>query len=282
MEPMKKHTTWHIGGPAELFLQPESKEEAVEAIRTAARSGKPYYVIGLGSNLLVSDEGLKGTVIQLGGKLNHVLIEGNVIQADAGTPLPALAFKAGEAGLAGLAFAAGIPGSLGGALVMNAGAYGGQISDVVRKVECLNPAGEPTTLSAEECGFAYRTSRFKQEPGWVILSVTMELASGNAEELLATMQRNNASRKEKQPLEYPCAGSIFQNPPGDAAGRLVELIGAKGWREGDAQVSEKHANFIVNLGNATCKDVLTLVARVKEAVKAETGIELHEEILLLK
>lgn len=282
MEPMKKHTTWHIGGPAELFLQPESKEEAVEAIRTAARSGKPYYVIGLGSNLLVSDEGLKGTVIQLGGKLNHVLIEGNVIQADAGTPLPALAFKAGEAGLAGLAFAAGIPGSLGGALVMNAGAYGGQISDVVRKVECLNPAGEPVTLSAEECGFAYRTSRFKQEPGWVILSVTMELASGNAEELLATMQRNNASRKEKQPLEYPCAGSIFQNPPGDAAGRLVELIGAKGWREGDAQVSEKHANFIVNLGNATCKDVLTLVARVKEAVKAETGIELHEEILLLK
>ena len=280
-EPMRNHTTWRIGGPADRLVQPESTEELQQAIQEAQKAGEPYYVIGGGSNLLVSDEGIAGTVIQLGGSLTGLQIIENSIIAEAGVPLPFLARKAAEHGLSGLEFAAGIPGSVGGAVVMNAGAYQGQISNVIEQVICCDASGQLITLHAADCGFAYRNSRFKNNRELVIVSVKMNLQPGRKEDILEQMQKNTASRNAKQPVEYPNAGSIFKNPPGDAAGRLIELIGAKGWRQGDAKVSEKHSNFIVNIGSASCQDVLQLVDRVKQAVYQETGVLLEEEILFL-
>ncbi|MBQ2449150.1 MAG: UDP-N-acetylmuramate dehydrogenase [Peptococcaceae bacterium] len=280
-EPMRNHTTWRIGGPADRLVQPESTEELQQAIQEAQKAGEPYYVIGGGSNLLVSDEGIAGTVIQLGGSLTGLQISENSIIAEAGVPLPFLARKAAEHGLSGLEFAAGIPGSVGGAVVMNAGAYQGQISNVIEQVICCDASGQLITLHAADCGFAYRNSRFKNNRELVIVSVKMNLQPGRKEDILEQMQKNTASRNAKQPVEYPNAGSIFKNPPGDAAGRLIELIGAKGWRQGDAKVSEKHSNFIVNIGSASCQDVLQLVDRVKQAVYQETGVLLEEEILFL-
>lgn len=280
-EPMRNHTTWRIGGPADRLVQPESTEELQQAIQEAQKAGEPYYVIGGGSNLLVSDEGIAGTVIQLGGSLTGLQISENSIIAEAGVPLPFLARKAAEHGLSGLEFAAGIPGSVGGAVVMNAGAYQGQISNVIEQVTCCDASGQLITLHAADCGFAYRNSRFKNNRELVIVSVKMNLQPGRKEDILEQMQKNTASRNAKQPVEYPNAGSIFKNPPGDAAGRLIELIGAKGWRQGDAEVSEKHSNFIVNTGSASCQDVLQLVDRVKQAVYQKTGVLLEEEILFL-
>ncbi len=280
-EPMRNHTTWRIGGPADRLVQPESVEELQQAIQAARESGAPYYVIGGGSNLLVSDEGITGTVIQLGGSLTGLAITDHTIVAEAGVPLPFLARKAAEYGLSGLEFAAGIPGSVGGAVFMNAGAYQGQISNVIEQVICCDDSGQLITLEAADCAFSYRNSRFKQSRELVIVSVKMRLTPGKKEDILEQMQKNTASRNAKQPVEYPNAGSIFKNPPGDAAGRLIELAGAKGWRQGDAQVSEKHSNFIVNTGNASSRDVLLLVERVKQAVYAETGVLLEEEILYL-
>lgn len=280
-EPMRNHTTWRIGGPADRLVQPESVEELCQAIREAQESKESYYVIGGGSNLLVSDDGIAGTVIQLGGSLTGVEIIDDCIIAEAGVPLPFLARKAAENGLSGLEFAAGIPGSVGGAVFMNAGAYQGQISNVIEQVTCCDACGQLITLDAADCAFAYRNSRFKQNREFIIVSVKMRLTPGIKEEIIEQMQKNTASRNAKQPVEYPNAGSIFKNPPGDAAGRLIELAGAKGWRQGDAQVSEKHSNFIVNTGNASSSDVLQLVERVKQAVYAETGVRLEEEILFL-
>ena len=280
-EPMRNHTTWRIGGPADRLVQPESTEELQQAIQEAQKAGEPYYVIGGGSNLLVSDEGIAGTVIQLGGSLTGLQISETSIIAEAGVPLPFLARKAAEHGLSGLEFAAGIPGSVGGAVVMNAGAYQGQISNVIEQVICCDASGQLITLHAADCGFAYRNSRFKNNRELVIVSVKMNLQPGRKEDILEQMQKNTASRNAKQPVEYPNAGSIFKNPPGDAAGRLIELIGAKGWRQGDAEVSEKHSNFIVNTGSASCQDVLQLVDRVKQAVYQKTGVLLEEEILFL-
>lgn len=280
-EPMHNHTTWRIGGPVDLMLQPETVAELQAALQEAKMLGKPYYVIGAGSNLLVADEGLRATVISLGGNLCGWKVSGNTITAEAGLPLPVLARKAARAGLSGLEFAAGIPGSVGGAVVMNAGAYQSQMSNVIEKVLCCDVDGNLLELKQEECGFAYRTSRFKQDKSLTIISVTLRLQPGDAESIEKQMGHNTAARIEKQPTSYPNAGSVFKNPPGDAAGRLIDQIGAKGWRQGDAVVSKKHANFIVNAGKATCADVLELIARIKDAVYQETGIALEEEILYL-
>ena len=280
-EPMHNHTTWRIGGPVDLMLQPETMTEVQEALHEAQSLGKPYYIIGAGSNLLVADEGLRATVIALGGNLCNWNVSGNTITAEAGLPLPVLARKAARAGLSGLEFAAGIPGSVGGAVVMNAGAYQSQMSNVISEVLCCDQHGNLLTLDNASCGFAYRNSRFKQDKSLIILSVTFCLQPGNAETIEKQMGYNTAARIEKQPTSYPNAGSVFKNPNGDAAGRLIDMIGAKGWRQGDAMVSEKHANFIVNTGQATCVDVLALIARIKETVLQETGILLEEEILHL-
>lgn len=280
-EPMWKHTTWRIGGPVDTLLQPESVAELQQAIQQAKDTALPFYVIGGGSNLLVADDGIRGTVIQLGGSLCQLSVDNQTIYAEAGVPLPVLARKAAEYNLSGLEFAAGIPGTIGGAVVMNAGAYQGQISDVVEQVVCCDKTGQLVTFAAEECRFAYRNSRFKRNDAYIIVSVKLQLNKGKKEEILTQMQKNTAARNAKQPVEYPSAGSIFKNPPGDAAGRLIELIGAKGWVQGGAMVSEKHSNFIVNTGKATCQDVLLLVERIKQAVKERTGVSLEEEILLL-
>lgn len=280
-EPMRNHTTWRIGGPAELLVQPESIAELQQVLAEARQAQRPLYVIGGGSNLLVADEGLAGTVIKLGGGLRRLEITGQTVIAEAGVPLPLLARTAAEQQLSGLEFAAGIPGTVGGAVVMNAGAYQSRMSDVVTQVTCCDRSGALLTLEAEQCGFAYRNSRFKQRRDLLVVSVQMELTPGKKEDILAQMQKNTAARKAKQPVEYPSAGSIFKNPPQDAAGRLIELVGAKGWRQGGAMVSEKHSNFIVNTGAATCEDVLQLVKRVKQAVLEQTGVQLEEEILLL-
>ena len=280
-EPMHNHTTWRIGGPVDIMLQPETIEELQEALQEAKSLGKPYYVIGAGSNLLVADEGLRATVIALGGNLCKWSVSGNTITAEAGLPLPVLARKAARAGLSGLEFAAGIPGSVGGAVVMNAGAYQSQMSNIIEEVLCCDRDGNLLTLDNASCGFAYRNSRFKNDNSLIILSVTFRLQPGDAEAIEKQMGHNTAARIEKQPTSYPNAGSVFKNPSGDAAGRLIDMIGAKGWRQGDAMVSDKHANFIVNLGQATCADVLDLIGRIKEAVLHETGIVLEEEILYL-
>lgn len=280
-EPMRNHTTWRIGGPVELLVQPESTEELRQALQEAQARQKPFYVIGSGSNLLVADDGLVGTVIKLGGSLRGLQITGQTIVAEAGVPLPFLARKAAEHNLSGLEFAAGIPGTIGGAVVMNAGAYQSRMSDIVTEVTCCDAEGRLLTLSTAQCGFSYRNSRFKQQKDLVVVSVQLELKAGKKEEILAQMQKNTTARNAKQPVEYPSAGSIFKNPPQDAAGRLVELVGAKGWRQGDAMVSEKHSNFIINTGAATCEDVLQLVKKVKQAVLDKTGVLLEEEILLL-
>lgn len=280
-EPMCNHTTWRIGGPAELLAQPESVDELRQLLAEAKRSKRPVYVIGGGSNVLVADEGLAGMVIKLGGGLRGLEITGQTVTAEAGVPLPLLARKAAEHGLSGLEFAAGIPGTVGGAVVMNAGAYESRMSDVISQVTCCSRAGELLTLEAEQCGFAYRNSRFKRQTELLVVSVQLALTPGKKEDILARMQKNTAARNAKQPVEYPSAGSIFKNPPHDAAGRLIELAGAKGWRQGGAMVSEKHSNFIVNTGMATCEDVLQLVKRVKQAVLEQTGVQLEEEILLL-
>ena len=280
-EPMHKYTTWQIGGPADLILQPESIAELLEALQEAKQIGKPYYIIGAGSNLLVADEGLRATVIALGGSLCHWQIDGTTITAEAGLPLPVLARKAARAGLSGLEFAAGIPGSVGGAVVMNAGAYHSQMSNIVEQVLCCDRDGNLIKLDKEDCRFAYRNSRFKQDPSLIVLSVTLRLQPGDAAMIEKQMGNNTAARIEKQPTSYPYAGSVFKNPVGDAAGRLIEQIGAKGWKQGGAMVSEKHANFIVNTGAATCEDVLLLIDRIKKKVYEDFKIDLEEEILLL-
>ena len=280
-EPMCNHTTWRIGGPVEVLLQPETVEELQQALLEIQRTEELCHVLGGGSNVLVADEGIAGTVIQLSGSLCKMEIVSPYITAEAGVPLPVLAQKAAAAGLSGLEFAAGIPGTIGGAVVMNAGAYDGQISDIVRQVICCDKKGKLVTLDSADCEFAYRNSRFKQEQDLVIISVKLELNKGNKEEIQARMQKHTALRKEKQPVEYPSAGSIFKNPPGEAAGRLIEMVGAKGWKQGDAMVSQKHSNFIINTGKATCEDVLQLIKRVKQAVEEQTGVWLEEEILVL-
>ncbi len=280
-EPMRNYTTWRIGGPVDLMLQPESVEELQEALQEAKAIGKPYYIIGAGSNLLVSDEGLRATVIVLGGNLCKWAVSGNTITAEAGLPLPVLARKAARAGLSGLEFAAGIPGSVGGAVVMNAGAYQSQMSNIIEEVLCCDQDGNLLTLDNEACGFAYRNSRFKNDKSLIILSVTFRLQPGDAKQIEKQMGYNTAARIEKQPTSYPNAGSVFKNPPGEAAGRLIDQVGAKGWRQGDAMVSDKHANFIVNTGQAACADVLALIERIRKTVLQETGFALEEEILYL-
>ena len=280
-EPMKNHTTWRIGGPAKVLIKPETIEELQSVLQDLQEKGESFVVIGGGSNLLVSDEGINRTVIQLGSSLRDFSIDGEWITAQAGVPLPFIARKAAEQELSGLEFAAGIPGTIGGAVVMNAGAYKSQFSNIVQEVVCCDKTGKLLTLDSTECNFSYRNSRFKRNDELIVLSVKMRLTPGKKEEILEQMNRNTSLRKEKQPVEYPSAGSIFKNPEGDSAGRLIESVGAKGWKQGGAMVSEKHSNFIVNTGSATCKDVLELVSRVKKEVQDKTGVQLEEEILFL-
>ena len=276
-EPMARHTTFRIGGPVLLMARPATEEQVVESVKLARENEVPLVVLGNGSNLLVADEGVQAFVVDMTG-LNRLERTGErEITAGAGVTLARLAsFAAGE-GLAGLEFASGIPGTLGGGVLMNAGAYGGEMAQVVRRTRYLTPEGTVKEAVGEEHDFSYRHSVFSQGDK-VILSSVLELEPGKAEDIRARMAELAQKRKTKQPLEYPSAGSMFKRPQGHFAAALIEQCGLKGFTVGGAQVSEKHAGFVINRDNATCADVLSLVKEVQRRVKEQTGVKLGMEV----
>ncbi len=278
--PMSECTSFKIGGPADLLIKPKDQEALGKLISLCKREGVPFFMIGAGSNLLVSDNGIDGVVCRLGSEFDTIRIEGDTITAGAAVSLAALAKTAQRAGLSGLEFASGIPGSLGGAVFMNAGAYGGEMKDVVQKTEYMDENGALKTLVGDAHDFSYRHSAYSENGGY-ILSVTMRLAPKDPDEILATMRDLNARRKEKQPLDKPSAGSTFKRPEGYFAAKLIEDAGLKGTCVGGACVSEKHAGFLVNNGGATFCDVTTLMKKVQDTVSEKFGVSLEPEVKLI-
>jgi len=286
-EPMSRYTSFKVGGPAALMALPKTGDEAALAIQAAnTQYVKPFF-LGNGSNLLVSDAGYDGFVLKLGGELAQSGGEGTALKAGAAIPLARLALDALDRGLTGLEFASGIPGTLGGAVVMNAGAYGGEMKQVVRTVTYLDENGAQKTCSAEECDFSYRHSVFSGHPEWLVIGAELALTPGDPAQIKARMDELADQRKTKQPLDLPSAGSTFKRPAPLADGTpvyaaaLIEQCGCKGLRVGGAQVSEKHAGFVVNTGGATAADILELIRQVRERVLAQTGIGLELEVRTL-
>ena len=279
-EPMSRHTTFRIGGPADLFVAPENTDEIKKLIAICKEEEVPYFILGNGSNLLVSDKGYRGVIIQLYRSFGQITLKENEIHAQAGALLSGIAAMAREASLTGFEFAGGIPGTLGGAVVMNAGAYGGEMKDVLKEVTVLTPEGEIVTLQADELQMGYRTSVVK-EAGYIVLEAVISLKEGNPEEIKNRMQELAAMRSSKQPLSYPSAGSTFKRPEGYFAGKLIMDSGLRGYQVGGAQVSEKHCGFVINAGNATAKDVTTLMADVQRIVMEKFGVKLEPEVKLL-
>ncbi|GGK15677.1 UDP-N-acetylenolpyruvoylglucosamine reductase [Caldalkalibacillus thermarum] len=277
-EPLKNHTTWKIGGPADILIQPKNTTGLITAVNILKAQGMPYRVIGRGSNLLVRDGGIRGAVIKVGEGLDYLRIEGEKVTAGAGFSFIKLATIIAKQGLSGLEFAGGIPGTVGGAVYMNAGAHGSDVSRVLHSAQILFDDGELATLSNEELKFSYRTSILQNERKGICLEATFKLKKGDREQILKTMAQNKDYRKQTQPLQQPCCGSVFRNPKPYSAGRLIEEAGLKGFRIGDAQISTKHANFIVNLGNATAKDVLALIKHIQDTIAEKYGVEMHPEV----
>lgn len=276
-EPMKNHTTFRIGGPAEAFVMPKEAGEIRDIIAWCRKREIPYYIVGNGSNLLVSDRGYRGVIIQIFREMNGIKAEGEVITAQAGALLSAVAGLALANGLAGFEFAAGIPGTLGGACVMNAGAYGGEIRDVVTEVTVLTPAGDMRTFLADQMEFGYRTSMVAKSGG-IVLEARIKLHKGDPDAIRARMEELREKRVGRQPLEYPSAGSTFKRPEGYFAGKLIEDAGLRGFTVGKAQVSEKHCGFVVNKGGATAADVSELMRRVSAKVEETFGVRLEPEV----
>ena len=275
-EPLARHTTFRVGGPADVLFLPESAEELRQAMELAREAGEDCLVIGNGSNLLVRDGGVRGLVIKLAGPMSGVSVEGTAIRAQAGASLSQVSRAALQASLTGLEFASGIPGSLGGALAMNAGAYGGELSQVVREAMVLMD-GRVQTLSREELAMGYRTTRVLREGG-IVLSAVLDLKEGDASEIAETMDELNRRRREKQPLSFPSAGSTFKRPEGYFAGALIEQAGLKGKGIGGAAVSEKHAGFVVNRGGATTDDIRRTMELVQARVLETSGVQLEPEV----
>lgn len=273
------YTSMRVGGEVRFLYRPETEEQLVDLVRSHKAKGLPYLVIGNASNLLFPDEGFDGAVIATTGMKELSMEEGRITAA-CGVSLSALSVFAMERGKKGLAFAFGIPGTVGGGVYMNAGAYGGEISDCLESVRCLNGAGEEITLKNEELRLSYRHSRMQEEE-LILLSATFRCEDGNREEIKSEMDRNMASRKEKQPLEYPSCGSAFKRPAGHFAGALIQEAGLKGFSIGGAQVSEKHAGFVINKGGATADDVKALLAHVRKTVYDRSGVLLEPEIQIL-
>lgn len=276
-EPMQKHTTFRVGGPADYFVMPETIEQVQKVVTLCKEEEIPYYIVGNGSNLLVSDKGYRGVIIQIGKRFGQIEVKGNQITAQAGALLSAVANRALEAGLAGFEFAAGIPGSLGGACVMNAGAYGGEMKDVLLSVTVLTPEGEVLAIPREELELGYRTSIIEKKH-YLVLEAVIELQKGDPEEIKAVMDDLRQRRIDKQPLEYPSAGSTFKRPEGYFAGKLIQDAGVKGFQVGGAQVSEKHAGFVINKNHATASDIYELMRQVSEKVEEESGVRLEPEV----
>lgn len=276
-EPMSLHTTFRVGGPADLFISPNSVEEVCKVTTLCREAGVPYYVMGNGSNLLVSDQGYRGVIIQLYKEMNAISVEGTVIRAQAGALLSAVANRALSESLTGFEFAAGIPGTLGGACVMNAGAYGGEMKDVLKAVTVLTPEGETLTLSNEELELGYRTSVIARKH-YLVLEAEIALSEGKKEEIQAVMEDLKERRITKQPLEYPSAGSTFKRPEGYFAGKLIQDAGLRGFRVGGAEVSEKHCGFVINKDHATAAEIAELIRQVSEKVEAQFGVKLEPEV----
>ena len=280
-EPLARHTTFRIGGPADYFVDIQSREQIHSLIQLCLEEAVPYFIIGRGSNLLVSDEGYRGLILHIGSGLADVQIEGTTVRAESGILLSALASKILAAELDGFQFAAGIPGSLGGAVYMNAGAYGGEMKDILTHVTALQADGTIREMEPSELNLGYRDSVFQHE-NLIVLAAEMQLKQGNREEIARGMQDLMERRISKQPLELPSAGSVFKRPPGYFAGGLIEQAGLKGCRIGGAEVSEKHAGFIVNVGGATAADVVALIRRVQQEVQDRFGVHLEPEMRILK
>lgn len=278
-EMMSRRTTFRVGGPAEIVFLPESAQELCAAIAAARECGAEYRVLGNGSNLLVKDGGLKGLTIILDEHFSQISVEGTQLRAQAGAMLSRVAAAACEAGLSGLEFASGIPGTLGGGCAMNAGAYGGQLSDVLESADVLLD-GELRRMRRDELEMGYR-STLPLKRGGVVLGACFALQRDEIGAIQARMKELNARRREKQPLNLPSAGSTFKRPEGHFAGALIEQCGLKGFSIGGAQVSEKHAGFVVNTGGATARDILALMAHVQETVLRETGVRLEPEVRIL-
>lgn len=279
-EPMWKHTTFRVGGNAAYFVTPESPEQVKRVIEVCGQNQIPYYVIGNGSNLLVSDEGFSGVILQIGSKMNRCEMKEGNIKVQAGALLTKVANRISKEDYEGMEFAVGIPGTIGGAVTMNAGAYGGEMKDVIQGALVLRKDGEILWLNKEELNLGYRSS-VVMEQGYIVLEAEFQLKKGNAEEIKKKCNQNTKARMEKQPLEYPSAGSTFKRPEGYFAGKLIMDSGMRGYTVGGAQVSEKHCGFIINKGEATAKDVLDVITRVQEKVEKTFGVALETEVKMI-
>jgi len=279
-EPMKKHISFKVGGPADVLVKPKTEEQLKEIIKFVKNENIPFLIIGNGSNLLVKDGGIRGVVIELSNNFNHFEIDGNIVKVQAGALLSIVGKAVLKESLKGFEFAAGIPGTLGGALAMNAGAYGGEMKHIVKSVRLMDMDGNIVNFTNEQMEFDYRKSILSREE-YVVLSAEIELEKGDYEEIKATMMHFTQQRVTKQPLSLPSAGSTFKRPPGYFAGKLIEDCGLRGLTLRGAQVSEKHCGFVVNLGDATAKDLLDLMYVVKSTVKSKFGVMLEEEVKIL-
>jgi len=276
-ENMRNHTSWRIGGPADMMAIPACIDDIRHCLRFAREHQIPLIIMGNGSNMLVRDKGVRGIVLKISRGLNKIEISNNEVCAEAGALLPVVAKQAAEAGLSGLEFAIGIPASVGGAVSMNAGAHGKSMNQVISEVTALTPEGETVLLGTHELGFYYRRSGVRDRK-LVVLGAKYILEPGDKDEIMSKNQENLNKRRRSQPLDYPNAGSVFANPPGQWAGWLIEQVGGKGMRVGDAVVSDKHANFIINLGEATAADVMELINRISWLVREKFNIELKLEV----
>ncbi|PWJ47526.1 UDP-N-acetylmuramate dehydrogenase [Faecalicatena contorta] len=276
-EPMSRHTTFRVGGPADYFVIPEGPEEIKEVITLLKREDIPYYILGNGSNLLVGDKGYRGVIIQMYKNLNRIDTKGNQIYAQAGALLSKIAAEAQAQSLTGFEFASGIPGTMGGAVMMNAGAYGGEMSHVLVNATILTQEGVIKTLTLDELELGYRTSIIARN-GYVVLEAVISLEPGNPEEIHARMEELKEKRVTKQPLEYASAGSTFKRPEGYFAGKLIEDAGLRGFRVGNAQVSAKHCGFVINRGGATAAEIVALMDYVADKVEAVSGVRLKPEV----
>lgn len=279
-EPMKNHTTFKIGGAADVFVDAESVREISDIIKCCKNNGIPYMVIGNGSNMLVSDKGIRGAVIKVGAKMNDISIDGETVTAGAGARLSAVANEALKVELSGFETLSGIPGMLGGAIYMNAGAYGGEIKDVLESVTYIDADGEIQTAQKNVLDLSYRHSMF-EDSGFVIVSAVMKLKKGNYNDIRAAMLDYNKRRADKQPLSMPSAGSTFKRPEGHFAGKLIQDSGLMGYTIGGAQVSDVHAGFLVNRGGATAEDVMKLIEYVQKTVMEKFGVHLEPEVRLI-
>lgn len=279
-EPMDKHTTFRVGGEADALVCVTDSEMLQKIVSYMAKVSQEFFVLGKGSNLLVSDKGYRGVILDMSKCFTDARVEGNTIIAQAGASLPQVAVLAAEHGLSGLEFAAGIPGTIGGAVVMNAGAYDGEMRQVVKKVTVLNQTGEELELDNATMEFGYRTSIIKNRP-FVVQEVVFELKPGDPEEIKKKGAEFNQRRRDKQPLEFPSAGSTFKRPEGHFAGKLIMDAGLRGYRIGGAQVSEKHCGFVINVGNASASDIYDLMDEVSEKVYEQFGVRLEPEVVRL-